>query len=62
MARRLASLDRTRHLDGAPEQQELFGQGGLAGVRVRDDGKGASFAYFSGTYVSQNNALLLICT
>jgi len=31
--------------------------GCLAGVGVRDDGKGASFAYFSGTYVSQNSVL-----
>ena len=37
MARRLASLDRAGQLDGAAEQQQLLGQRGLAGVRVRDD-------------------------
>src|SRR3546814_7148422 len=26
-------------MDGAAEQQQLFGQRGLAGVRMRDDGK-----------------------
>jgi hypothetical protein len=57
MPRRLAPLDRTRHLDGTPEQQQLFGQGGLAGVRVGNDGERASFAYFSGTYVSQSGRL-----
>ncbi len=31
----------TGHLDGTPEQEELFRQRGLAGIRVRDDGKGA---------------------
>ena len=51
MAGGLAPLDRARHLDGAAEQQQLFGQGGLARVGVGDDGKSASFAYFSGSYV-----------
>jgi hypothetical protein len=34
-------LDVTGELDRAAEQQELFGQRGLAGVRMRDDGEGA---------------------
>ena len=33
-------------LDGAAEQQELFGQRGLAGVRVGDDGEGAPARHF----------------
>ena len=41
MARRLAPLDGTRHLDGTAEQQQLFGQRGLARVGVGDDGEGA---------------------
>ena len=46
MARSLASLDGARHLDRAAEQQELFGQRRLAGVRVRDDRKTASAGDF----------------
>ena len=34
-------LDLAGELDGAAEQQQLLGQRGLAGVRMRDDGKGA---------------------
>ena len=33
-------------LDGAAEQQQLLGDGGLAGVRVADDGEGAPFVDF----------------
>src|ERR1700742_467647 len=33
-------LDLPREIDGAAEQQQLFGQRGLAGVGVRDDRKG----------------------
>jgi hypothetical protein len=29
-------------LDRTPIEKELFGEGGLAGVRVRDDGEGAT--------------------
>jgi len=32
-----ARLDRARDMDGATEQQQLFGQGRLAGIGVRDD-------------------------
>ena len=35
-------LDLAGELDGAAEQQQLFGQRGLAGVRVRDDREGAA--------------------
>src|ERR1700733_4390701 len=52
MTRRLAPLHGTRHLDGAPEQQQLLRQGGLSGVRVRDDCKSASSLYFPITYVA----------
>ena len=34
-------LDLAGELDRAPEKQELLGQRGLAGVRMRDDGEGA---------------------
>ena len=43
-----ARLDRAGDLDRAREQQQLFGQRGLAGVRVGDDGKGAAAAGFGG--------------
>ena len=33
MARGLAALDGAGQLDGAAEQQQLFGQRGLAGIR-----------------------------
>ena len=33
-------LDRTRKLDGTAEQQQLFGQRCLAGIRVGDDREG----------------------
>ena len=42
MARRLAALDGAGHGDGAAKQQQLLGQGGLAGIRVRDDREGPS--------------------
>jgi hypothetical protein len=38
----------TGHLDGAAEQQELFGQRGLARIGVRDDRKGARRAISGG--------------
>ena len=37
-----APFHRASHLDSASEQQQLFGEGGLAGVRVRDDSEGAA--------------------
>src|SRR5207302_5332729 len=37
MARALPRLDRAGELNGAAEQQQLFGQRRLAGVRVRND-------------------------
>ncbi len=46
MPRRLAPLHRPGHLDRAAEQQQLFGQRGLARVRVTDDGEGAAAAGF----------------
>ena len=42
MATTLARLHRARHLDCAAEQQQFFGERGLARVRVRDDRKGAA--------------------
>jgi hypothetical protein len=36
-----ARLDLAGEVDGAAEQEELLGQRRLAGIRVRDDGKGA---------------------
>jgi hypothetical protein len=40
-------LDLAGEIDGAAEQQQLFGQRGLAGVRMRDDRKGAPPLNFS---------------
>jgi hypothetical protein len=42
MARGLASFHGAGELDRAAEQQQLFGERGLAGVGVRDDGEGAA--------------------
>ena len=42
----LARLDGTRLMDGAAVEQQLLGQRGLTGVRVRNDGKGASALHF----------------
>src|SRR4051812_6504734 len=44
----LAALDAARHLDRAAEQQQLLGQRGLAGVRMRDDGERAPALCFFG--------------
>jgi len=41
-----ARFDRPRHLDGAAEQQQLFGEGGLAGVGMADNAEGAALLYF----------------
>ena len=46
MAGALAGPDLAGLLDGAAEEEELFGDGGLAGIRVADDGEGSSFLYF----------------
>ena len=35
-------LDTPGHLDGSTEQQQLFGKRGFTGVRMRNDGKGAT--------------------
>jgi hypothetical protein len=59
--RRLTPLDGSSHLDRASEQQQLFRQGGLPGIRVGDDGKGASFADFSVNYVGKNGVSSGIC-
>jgi hypothetical protein len=48
VARGLAALHGARHLNGAAEQQELLGQGGLARVGVGNDGKSSSLADFLG--------------
>lgn len=47
----LVALYGSGHVDGASEQQQLFGQGRLAGVGVRDDGECAPPLYFFGQFV-----------
>ena len=47
VARGLAPLDRAGELDRAAVQQQLFGERGLAGVGVRDDGESAAAADFA---------------
>ena len=42
------ALDGAGHLNGAGEQQQLFGERGLTGVRVGDDGEGAAVGHFFG--------------
>jgi hypothetical protein len=46
MPRGLAALDGAGHLDRASEQQQLLGQRGLAGVRMRNDRKRAAASDF----------------
>ena len=48
MPRTAPGLDRTGQLDGAAEQQQLFRQRGLAGVRVGNDRKRAAPGDFRG--------------
>ena len=47
MARSLAPLDSTGHLNGAAEEQQFFRQGRFTRVRVRNNGKSATTAHFS---------------
>ena len=42
----LVRLDRAGGLDGAAEEQELFGQRGFARVRMADDGEGSCVCLF----------------
>ena len=42
----LAPFDRTRQLDGPAEQQQFFGERGLAGIGMGNDGKCASAGEF----------------
>jgi len=37
MPGRALGFDRARHLDGATEQQQLFGQRGFTRIRMRND-------------------------
>ena len=48
VTRRLAALDRARHLNSAAKQQQFFGERGLARVWMGDDCKSSSSAYFVG--------------
>ena len=48
MSTGFAGFDTARNVDRPREQKELFGQGGLARVRVRYDRKGASALDFNG--------------
>ena len=46
MARRFFGLDGTGHLDGAAKKQQLFGQGSLAGIGMRNNRKSPAAGYF----------------
>jgi hypothetical protein len=48
MPRRLSSLYAARNVNGTRVEQEFFGEGGLSGVRVGNDGEGATAANFLG--------------
>ena len=50
MARGLARLDRAGDLDRARKQQQLFGERGLARVRVGNDGEGAAAPHFGAEF------------
>ena len=54
----LARFHRARHLDCATEQQQLFGQRGLARVRVGNDGESAPFGDLAGD-VGCNRGILI---
>ena len=47
MSSGLTTFDRTCHLNGATEKQQLLGQRGFARVRVGDDGEGATSVDFA---------------
>ena len=46
MTTRFTTLDRTRKLDRAPEQQHLFGHGGFARIRVGNDSESTAASSF----------------
>jgi len=46
MAGGILGLDRPGLLDGSAEKEQLFGQRGLAGIRMADDSKSPSAVYF----------------
>jgi hypothetical protein len=46
MAAALPGPDLSGLLDGAAEEQQLLGDGGLAGIGVADDGEGTATIYF----------------
>jgi len=48
-------------LDGTAKQQQLFGQGGFARVRMRDDGEGAPAGDFLGDRQGHGVSLEMFC-
>ena len=67
MAAGLARLDAAGDVDGTGKQQQLFGERGLACVRVRDDGEGASPCCFlanrhTGTFKNSDFVTILCCS
>jgi hypothetical protein len=46
VARGLAALDGARHLYRLAVEQQFFGDGGLAGVRMRNNGKSPASTHF----------------
>ena len=54
----LLALDGTGGLDGSPVQQQLFGQCGFAGVRVRNDRKRPAALSMSDTVVVMNEGTI----
>ena len=62
VARGFAALDGTGHLNGAPEQQQLLRERGLARVGVGDDGKSSSFLYVLGNCIAQHRSFLKLAS
>jgi hypothetical protein len=50
-----ASFDCARLLNHLTKQQQLFGDGGLTGVGVRNDGKGAAARGFLGQFLGRDH-------
>jgi hypothetical protein len=59
MAVRLATLDRARHLDELAKQQQLFGDGGFTGIRVRNNRQYPATLYVLAEGICAHGVVLL---
>ena len=57
----LVTLDSTSYVDGAPEEEELLGEGGLTSIRVADDSERASLVDLVFIFVHIGEAKCVKC-